>query len=181
MHLGTPAGKCPHRFPRAAAGQDGHIRAFAGSATGLPEDQMRPGFRMTIGHDPGGVARVGAAFAEFAEAHALPDSVRRSLQVSLDELLRNTMAYGFAGRGGGEVTVEVELGPDRVGVTLTDDGRPFDPFGVAAPDTALPVEERRIGGLGIHLVRRMMDEVSYRRRAGRNVVILTKYLAEGGQ
>jgi len=141
---------------------------------------MRPGFRMTIGADPGEVARVGAAFAGFADAHPLPDSVRRSLHVALDELLYNTVTYGFAGRGAGEATVEVELCTDRVSVTLTDDGRPFDPFDVAAPDTALSVEERRIGGLGIHLVRRMMDEVSYQRRADRNVVILTKFLAEEG-
>ena len=59
---------------------------------------MRPRFRMTIGSDPGDVARVGAAFAEFADAHAVPASVRRSTNVALDELLNNTIAYGFAGR-----------------------------------------------------------------------------------
>ncbi len=146
---------------------------------------MRPGFRMTIGADRSEIARVHAAFAEFADAHALPVSVRRSMNVALDELLTNTSVYGFAGRegvgggGGGEVTVEAELGTDRVSVTLTDDGRPFDPFGVAAPDTTLPVEERQIGGFGIHLVRRLMDEVSYQRRAERNVVVLTKLLRGG--
>ena len=140
---------------------------------------MRPGFRMTIGADPGEVARVNAAFAEFADAHAVPASIRRSMNVVLDELLNNTISYGFAGREGGEVTVEAELSPDRLSVTLTDDGRPFDPFGMAAPDTTLPVEERRIGGLGIHLVRRMMDEVSYQRRADRNVVVLVKLLTGG--
>jgi anti-anti-sigma factor len=77
------------------------------------------------------------------------------------------------------VTVEVELRPDRVSVTLTDDGSPFDPFGVPAPDTALPVEEQPLGGLGIHLVRRMMDEVSYHRAADRNVVVLAKRLTGG--
>ena len=90
---------------------------------------MRPGFRMTIGAEPGGVGRVSAAFAEFADAHALPVAIRRSMNVALDELLANTIGYGFAGREGGEATVEVELAPDRVSVTLTDDGRPFDPFG----------------------------------------------------
>lgn len=140
---------------------------------------MRPGFRMTIGADLGNVARVSAAFAEFADAHALPASIRRSVNVVLDELLTNTISYGFAGREGGEVTVDVELRANRLSVTLTDDGEPFDPFGLAAPDTALSVEERQVGGLGIHLVRRMMDEVSYHRRADRNVVILAKYLTRG--
>ncbi len=139
---------------------------------------MRPSFRMTIGADPGQVAAVGAGFAEFAHKHAVPAAIRRSMSVALDELLNNTIAYGFPGREGGEVTVEVELRADRLRATLTDDGRPFDPFGIAAPppDTARSVEERQIGGLGIHLVRRMMDEVSYQRRADRNVVILEMLL-----
>jgi anti-anti-sigma factor len=145
----------------------------------MPEERMGPGFRMTIGADPGEVARVNAAFAGFAAAHGLPAGVRRSLHVVLDELLKNVIAYGFAGRAGGAVTVEAELLADRVCVTLTDDGRPFDPFSLAAPDTRLSVAERRIGGLGIHLVRRMMDEVSYHRRADRNVVVLGKRLTGG--
>jgi len=134
---------------------------------------------MSIGTGRGEVARVNAALAEFAAAQAVPASVRRSMSVALDELLANTIAHGFAEGEGGEVTVEVVLGPDRLSVTLSDDGRPFDPFDMAVPDTALSVDERPIGGLGIHLVRQMMDEVSYERRGGRNVVMLAKRLADG--
>ena len=140
---------------------------------------MRPSFRMTIGADLGAVARVNAALAEFADAHAVPASIRRSMNVVLDELLTNTLSYGFSGRESGEVTIDVELCTDRLSVTLTDDGKPFDPFGMDAPDTAPSVEERQIGGLGIHLVRRMMDEVSYHRRTDRNVVTLAKLLTGG--
>jgi anti-sigma regulatory factor (Ser/Thr protein kinase) len=74
------------------------------------------------------------------------------------------------------VTVEVELDKERVTVIVTDDGTPFDPFARDAPDTTLPVEERPIGGLGIHLVGQLMDEVSYQRRDGHNVVVLVKQL-----
>ncbi len=137
---------------------------------------MGPSFRMTIGTEPGQVAEVGAAFAEFADAHAVPAAIRRSLSVALDDLLNNTIAYGFAGREGGEVRIEVEVRADRVCATLTDDGRPFNPLDAAAPDTALSVEERQVGGLGIHLVRRMMDEVGYQRRGDHNVVTLAKLL-----
>lgn len=137
---------------------------------------MGPSFRMTIGANLGQVAGVGAAFAEFADAHAVPAAIRRSMSVALDELLHNTIAYGFAGRAGGEVRIEVELRADRLCATLTDDGGPFNPLDMAAPDTALPVGRRSVGGLGIHLVRRMMDEVSYQRRGDRNVVGLAKLL-----
>ncbi len=167
--------------PSAEARQAGDIRLVVVSYSGPPEGEMGPSFRMTIGADPGQVAGVSAAFAEFADAHAVPATIRRSMSVALDELLNNTIAYGFAGRegskrGGGEVCIDVELRADRLCATLSDDGRPFNPLDVAAPDTALSVEERQVGGLGIHLVRRLMDDVAYHRRADRNVVSLTKLL-----
>jgi anti-sigma regulatory factor (Ser/Thr protein kinase) len=142
---------------------------------------MTNGFRIAIGTGPGEVERVTAAFAKFADAHGLPASVRRSLNVALDELLANTTVHGFGGREGGAVTVEAQLYPDRVSVTITDDGKPFDPFGVAAPDTALPLAERPVGGLGLHVVRGLVDEVSYERRSGRNVVVLAMRLSTEGE
>jgi len=144
---------------------------------------MGPGFQMTFGADPGAVAVAVERFGEFAEAHALPTPVRRSIQVALDEFVYNPIVYGFPrleeGPGEGKGEVRVELDGDRVRVTISDNGPPFDPLAFADPDTDLSVEERGIGGLGIHLVRQMMDEVSYQRRDGANVVVLVKRLAGG--
>ncbi len=131
---------------------------------------------MSVSAHPEGVGEVNAAFAGFAEAHALPAAVRRSINIALDELLANAHSHGRTGLDPSSVTVEVELDEERVTVTLSDDGTPFDPFGRAAPDTSLSVEERSIGGLGIHLVRQLMDQVSYQRREDHNVVILVKRL-----
>ena len=125
------------------------------------------------------MGQVNAAFAEFAEAHALPAAVRRSVNVALDDLLANAVSHGRTGREPCSVTVEVELDHERVTVTLTDDGPPFDPFALDAPDTTLSVEERPIGGLGIHLVGQLMDKVNYQRREGHNVVVLVKELVNG--
>ena len=137
---------------------------------------MRHGFRMSVGAHPGAVGEVHATFARFAEAHGLPAEVRRSLSVALDELLANALSHGRTGRDPCSVMVEVELDQQRVTVTLTDDGEPFDPFRQDAPDTTLSVEERPMGGLGIHLVGQLMDQVSYQRREGHNVVVLVKQL-----
>lgn len=137
---------------------------------------MRPCLQLTIGADPGEAARAGAAFAEFADAYGLPAAVRRSMNVVLDELLTNAIRYALAEREG-SVTMDVELGPDRLSMTVSDDGKPFNPLAASAPDTTLSVDERPIGGLGIHLVRQLVDEVSYQRRAGRNVVVVSKFLA----
>jgi len=134
---------------------------------------------MSVGAHPNGVGDVNSAFAEFAEAHSLPAGVRRSVNVALDDLLTNALSHGRTGRDPCLVTVEVELDHERVTVTLTDDGPPFDPLGQAAPDTKLSVEERPIGGLGIHLVGQLMDQVNYQRREGHNVVVLVKELVNG--
>lgn len=134
---------------------------------------------MSVGAHPDGVGEVNAAFAGFAEAHAVPATVRRSLSVALDELLANALSHGRVGLDPSSVMVEVELDQERVTVTLTDDGTPFDPFGQDAPDTTLSVDEREIGGLGIHLVSQLMDQVSYQRRDGHNVVVLVKQLGNG--
>lgn len=122
------------------------------------------------------IGRVNEMFEEFAIELGLADKVRRNIKLVFDEMLSNTLTHGFDDERKHELEVRVEVSATRIEVTITDDGRPFDPFGHATPDTNLPVEEREIGGLGIHLVRGMMDEVSYIWENDRNVVILTKLL-----
>lgn len=137
---------------------------------------MAEGFRMTMGAESSEVARAIAAWTQFAEAQGLPAGVRRSLNVVLDELLANILTHGMSGRVDCRATLEVQVDADRLVVTLTDDGAPFDPFGRAAPDTTLSVEDRPIGGLGIHLVQQLVDDVMYQRERDLNVVVLSKRL-----
>ncbi len=66
-------------------------------------------------------------------------------------------------------------------MTIADDGVPFNPLGAEAPDIDASLEEREIGGLGIHLVRSLMDDVSYQRRIGKNVMTLVKHLEQKGR
>jgi anti-sigma regulatory factor (Ser/Thr protein kinase) len=139
---------------------------------------MGAGFRMPIEGQISEVARVAAAFDAFATEHGVPAEVRRSLQVVLDDLLANVVLHGLAGRAGGQAEVEVALAGEALTVRIADNGPPFDPFARAAPDTTLSIEDRQIGGLGIHLVRQMMDEVSYERRGDRNVTVLTKRISD---
>ena len=140
---------------------------------------MRHRFQMSVGAHPGGVGEVNAAFAQFAESQAVPSEVRRSVSVALDELLANAVSHGRTGNDFPSVTVEAEVDEESVTVVITDDGPPFDPLEQDAPDTSLSVEERRIGGLGIHLVAQLMDQISYQRMEGKNVVFLVKKLVNG--
>ncbi|MGL4463042.1 MAG: ATP-binding protein [Planctomycetia bacterium] len=96
------------------------------------------------------------------------------LWLALDEVFTNIVHYAYCDADDHVVVVGVERLADRVVVTVEDDGRPFDPLRHPAPDLGRPLEERPIGGLGIHFMRSVMDRVTYRRRDGRNVLRLVR-------
>ncbi len=92
----------------------------------------------------------------------------------LEELVLNIIDYGFDdGKDDHELVVVLMSEDDNLTIEITDDGIPFDPLHDAkVPDTDAPLEDRPIGGLGVHLVRTMMDEVSYRWEDGKNHLTL---------
>ncbi len=96
------------------------------------------------------------------------------IKIAIDEVLVNVIRYAFPQGGEHVVHVRFEIFPDYLHLEVSDDGRPFDPFSIAPPDTTEPLTKRSIGGLGVHLVRQFMDEVQYRREGDRNVVVMIK-------
>jgi sigma-B regulation protein RsbU (phosphoserine phosphatase) len=115
--------------------------------------------------------------AVFAERHGLDPKMRRQLNVVFDELLNNTISYGYEDEDEHEIELTIAVSGGRLYATVSDDGKPFNPFDNVVPDTHSSVEDRPIGGLGVHLVRKVMDRVSYERRGANNVVLLEKQLA----
>jgi len=114
-------------------------------------------------------------------AHGLSKAVTWPAEVSLDEVLANVVRHGLEGRGEtASVDLELRLDagaePPVCEVVVTDDGPAFDPLGAPEPDTSLGVEERPVGGLGIALVRKLMDETEYERRDGKNRLRLRRRL-----
>ena len=91
------------------------------------------------------------------------------MQTVLDELITNVLTHGEAEN----VTVALSLAPGLLTVTVADDGHPFNPLDAPVPDTTLSLEEREVGGLGIHLIRNMMDDVEYVYRDGFNELTLS--------
>jgi len=122
------------------------------------------------------MAIVDEQFSEFAEENNLPDAVRQSMSIVLDELLNNVISYAYHGEKEKEIEVGFELSSNRLVLTIKDSGVPFNPFTLESPDISESIEEREIGGLGIHMVRNMMDEYSYQRQINKNVVTLVKLL-----
>lgn len=139
---------------------------------------MRPDrdVELTVAGTRAGLARATEAFEAFSASHGVPDPVRRSIQVVLDELLSNTIRCGAG--DGRELTIGLtfRLDADALRVEIVDDGTPFDPLGRESPDTTLPLEKRPVGGLGVMLVKNLVDEIAWEGDGGRNRVRICKRL-----
>ena len=131
---------------------------------------------LSVAGSSSGIERVCESFETFSSAHALPDDVRRSIQVVLDELLSNTVRCGKVGERPLTIEVGFRLEPYALRVEILDDGPPFNPLEREAPDTTLPLEQRPVGGLGVMLVRNLVDQITYDFEEGRNRVLLRKRL-----
>lgn len=132
--------------------------------------------RVKIANELAEIDTVNNALADFAQQNGIEDSVVQKIKVAFDELLNNTISYGYKDEHEHVIEVGVDLLEGRLRVTIADDATPFNPLSEETPNTELGIDEREIGGLGIHLVRKMMDEVTYKRGIDKNLITLIKYL-----
>ena len=132
---------------------------------------------LRFANDLAALAALAERVERFGAEQSLSADVVNALNVVIDEAVSNAINHGYDAGVRGEVAVRLRRGPDRVLVEVEDDGRAFDPLQAPPPDLALPLERRPIGGLGIHLIRNLMDEVSYARVGDRNVLKMAKQLA----
>ena len=111
---------------------------------------------------------------EAVKASKLDGLLAPGLNLALEEAVTNVINYAYPEGVEGSVELDAEVGEDALVFTVTDSGKEFDPTARPEVDINEGVEQRKIGGLGIHLVRNIMDEVSYERRDGKNILKLTK-------
>ena len=123
------------------------------------------------------LTQVTAFIDEQLEALGCSMKAQMQLDVAIDELFSNIAHYAYTPETG-EATVQFayDEAARSVSITLIDSGIPFNPLNKAEPDLTIPVEERRIGGLGIFLVRKTMDLVEYRYENGKNVLTIHKQI-----
>ncbi len=122
-----------------------------------------------------------AAVIRFVEEHlealACPIKIRYQINVAIDELFSNIARYAYNPEiGPATVRVEVLKEPLEVVITFVDHGKPYDPLAKEDPDVTLSAGERKIGGLGIFMVKKLMDDVRYEYRNGRNILRIQKKL-----
>jgi anti-sigma regulatory factor (Ser/Thr protein kinase) len=112
---------------------------------------------------------------EFSRVGGLPEEVAFSVQLAIDELFTNIVSYGYDDEISGQVEIKMSIQGRELRIDLIDDAKQFDPLHEAAqPDLDASLEDRRIGGVGIHLVKTMMDEVSYKYEDSKNHLTLVK-------
>ena len=125
--------------------------------------------QIVIGNSIADMAKVADLVDRFGAEHAIPQRAVDSLNVCLDELLNNTISYGYQDDKPHDITVELSLIDAVLSAEVRDDGAAFDPTQADAP-----AFDGRIGGLGIHFVRSLMDQVDYARVGDWNVVKVSK-------
>jgi serine/threonine-protein kinase RsbW len=128
---------------------------------------------LTLKNDLDEISRLAVELEAFCERNGVDPGVLMALNLSLEEAVTNVINYGF---DGGEHTIDVELvaGDGAVAATISDDGTEYNPLLREDPDVNASLDERRIGGLGVLLVKKLMDEVAYERRGGRNILTMRK-------
>lgn len=133
-----------------------------------------PEVRVTVKNRIEDLLRVNSVFESFATQHDIGGRLRYHLLVSIEEILTNIIKYGFDEEGIHPVHVTFRHIHGHIEMEFEDRGREFNPLEIEEPDLNTPIENRQLGGLGIHLVRQMMDEAKYRREGDRNILILRK-------
>jgi anti-sigma regulatory factor (Ser/Thr protein kinase) len=111
-----------------------------------------------------------------AETLGFEPPLTMSLNLILEEWFINVVSYAYAEPGRHTIALRLWKQPDDVILQIEDDGAPFDPTAQAEPDTHLDLDKRKIGGLGIHFIRKNTSSMSYNRKDGRNILTLVKSL-----
>jgi len=133
--------------------------------------------RTTVPSDAAQLAVVTQFLQEFWRAAELPPAEARTFELALEEIFMNVVMHGSPAGHEPRIEVSLEFCDGKMILTVEDDGPPFDPLSLPPPDVTASLEERRVGGLGVFLVRQMMDDVSYRRTGKRNRLRSCKRIA----
>lgn len=134
---------------------------------------------LRIKNDIGQLSVVSQFLEETGEELGLSTAFVMSLNLVLEEAVSNIIFYAYAGKNeedGVDITLTLEQG--MLTAVVRDHGIPFDPTSREDPDIMLAVEERPIGGLGIFLIKKIMDEVSYHREDGQNIFVMRKRITK---
>ena len=129
-----------------------------------------------MGNEIGEIPKLEAFIEDIAQRRSLGPGLVASINLALEEAVTNVIMYAYPKGTKGTFSIDSKDSTGLLEFTITDSGTEFDPTSAPKPDTSLDVEQRSIGGLGIHLVRSIMDSVTYQRKDGKNILKMTKII-----
>lgn len=124
--------------------------------------------------DPKEIERLNRIVRQFGDLHEVPGRTLYAVNLALDELVTNVILHGYEDRTDQEVKAQLTVQEGVITAEVEDGGRAFNPLDAPTPDLNAALDERELGGLGIHLVRSLMDRVEYRREGEKNVLTVRK-------
>jgi len=127
-----------------------------------------------VRNDVAELERLNQFLAAFWASNELPEDAIFDFNLALEEVFANVVLYGFQDGGEHEVDIALESQNGMVSLTVEDEGVPFNPLDAPDVDVTASLEDRPIGGLGILLVRKLMDGIEYAREGNRNRLVMTK-------
>ena len=135
--------------------------------------------RWAIKNELAEIARLAEQVEEFGVKNKIEPRYIFNINLSLDELITNTINYGYDDHEEHLILIDMYLAESEIVIQVKDDGMPFNPLDMPNPDLSRELDERPAGGLGIYLVRTMMDQVEYERRGDQNIITMHKRLQGG--
>jgi anti-sigma regulatory factor (Ser/Thr protein kinase) len=120
------------------------------------------------------IAILGERLGEFASVHELTPNLLHDLNLALEEAVTNIISHGYSDHAEHQILVRIRIDSGVVITEVQDDARPFNPLTAPDADVTTPLDERTAGGLGIHLMRKSMDQIEYQRLENRNLLIMKK-------
>lgn len=133
----------------------------------------------TLPAAPSSIRRSRALVERVSEAAGASDALLFALKLAVDEAVSNVVEHAYKGREDGTFTVRIEADDDRFRIEITDTGPCFDPTAAPAPDLDADWNERTVGGLGLHFVRQVVDDLSYSSDETGNHLVLIKKRTQG--
>jgi serine/threonine-protein kinase RsbW len=121
--------------------------------------------------------RLDQRLEQFCHDRSIPDRIIYQIEMAIEEILTNTISYGYFDDSEHRIKITVSSDNELLIFDIEDDGIPFNPLHAKPPDLNCPIEDRAIGGLGIHLAKCYMDDIVYERVANKNHLTMKKNIA----
>jgi len=138
-----------------------------------------PALRLRIPNDVASLCSALESIDAFLERHGIGDTAAFAVRLAAEEIGTNIIKYAYGDSARHEIELDIRLAPGHLLLRVADDGKEFDPLAAPPPDLGLTLEEKAVGGVGIHLVRTLAERLEYARVAGQNVLSATIRIDSG--